>query len=83
MKTTMIENLYFDLISGSEYQAAEQIEYAKRINQDFYKFLDTIEDKNIRSEFEDKANIVGAAGEANGFVMGFKYAMNLINECRQ
>ena len=83
MKTTMIENLYFDLISGSEYQAAEQIEYAKLTDQDLNEFLDTIKDKSVRDEFGDRAAAVGAAGEANGFVMGFKYAMNLMNECRQ
>ena len=44
-----------------------------------------IEQKN-ESEFErvrDIAFMIGAAGEENGFIKGFKYAYRLFMECNQ
>ncbi|MBR6408420.1 MAG: hypothetical protein IKS19_07580 [Clostridia bacterium] len=80
MKTTMIEDIYFNLLD--EYESAEDSDFVKQKYDEFYKFLGTIKDWETKSKFEDAAVGLSVGSGASGFAMGFKYALSLLNECR-
>ena len=78
----MIRKLY--LYTRKEENQEEAI--SKEFQKEIVAMLRTEIGQKNESEFErarDIAFMIGAAGEENGFIKGFKYAYHLFMECNQ
>lgn len=80
MENKMIKDLYDNYVESEEYGAADEI---KKLNAKRNGWLNEVENIVGRDAYLDIEDFIASsnyAGELSGFIMGFKYAMQLAVE---
>ncbi|WP_368233806.1 hypothetical protein [Anaerotruncus rubiinfantis] len=81
MNQSKLEEIYTDFINGDIYGTIPKTEYARILMSGVDQILEKVSDKDLRGEFQDAVGRAESAGEVQGFVLGFKYAVQLLGEC--
>ena len=81
MNQSKIEEIYTGFINGDAYNTIPKTEYARILMSGVDQILEKMSDKDLQREFQDAVGRAESAGEVQGFVLGFKYAVQLLGEC--
>lgn len=82
MKFPNLERLYYDFSETEEYFAQFEAIHNKDVDREFDETVDRLSLSNeVRGELIDAVVSVGSENERTGFILGFRYAMNLLQEC--
>ncbi len=77
---SLLEKLYLDYISGSEHD--NELTYSREIQNETEETAARMKNPEDAERLRTATMAMYCAGEANGFAMGFRYAVKLLEECR-
>lgn len=82
MKSELINQIFADVSQSEEYQKSEEMKrLAKTQSEQGKAIRDTVGDKMYINNIDGFVAASEADCERYGFIMGFKYAMRLMQEC--
>lgn len=81
MKLTPIEEIYYEYMTTKEYMAHSKAAAIDGAERDIETLLSEVISNTFRDELSDAFTETSAAYEANGFVLGFEYALKILTQC--
>lgn len=82
MKSELINQIYADVSQSKEYQKSEEMKQLTKIQDEQGKAIrKTVGDRMYINNIDGFVSASEAGCERYGFILGFKYAMRLMQEC--
>lgn len=81
MKSELINQIFVDVSQSYEYDSADEILYMNDVQSAQGKAINKVVGNETYKKIEELVSSSECESEHCGFIMGFKYAMRLMQEC--
>lgn len=81
MKSELINQIFVDVSQSYEYDSADEILYMNDVQSVQGKAINKVVGNETYKKIEELVSSSECESERCGFIMGFKYAMRLMQEC--
>lgn len=76
-----LKDMYYEYINSEEYKKAGALEEVQEVENELYSYLENNFHKNTILEIEDLILSIGSVNEMQGYIRGYKNAMETLLAC--
>lgn len=76
-----LKDMYYDYVNSEEYKKTKNIKEVQEAENELYKYLDNNFDRKTILQLEDLILSIGSANEMQGYIRGYKNAMEILLAC--